>query len=166
MQFYRRNLPHLQKDFAPHFVTFVTKFRWNLPASARDIVLASCFHDHRKKYELYVVVVMPDHAHLIMTPLIDEERSKIYSLVQIMQAIKGASARAINQNMRRDGPVWQEESFDHIIRSAEGLDAKVDYILRNPVRRGLVKDWQSYRWTWRRPDQPAAEMRPAAQTNM
>jgi hypothetical protein len=31
MQFYRRNLPHLQRDFKPHFITFVTKFRWVLP---------------------------------------------------------------------------------------------------------------------------------------
>ena len=54
MEFYRRNLPHLQKDFTPHFITFVTKFRWILPPSARDIVLSCCSHDHRKNYELYV----------------------------------------------------------------------------------------------------------------
>jgi REP element-mobilizing transposase RayT len=160
MQFYRRNLPHLQKDFTPHFITFVTKLRWTLPPLARDIVLASCCHDHRIRYELYAAVVMPDHVHMILTPLVDERRCEMFSLVRIMQAIKGASARAVNQGLGRHDPVWQEESFDHVLRSSEGLDAKVDYVLQNPVRRGLVQDWREYRWTWQREGLAVARMAP------
>ena len=162
MQFYRRNLPHLQKDFTPHYVTFVTKFRWILPPAAQDIVLSACCHDHRRRYELYIAVVMPDHTHLIFTPLIDEVRQGIFSLVRIMQAIKGASARTINQKLGRVGPVWQEESFDHVLRSSEGLDAKIQYVLENPVRAGLVKDWREYRWIWLRQDRPLATMKQTA----
>jgi REP element-mobilizing transposase RayT len=162
MQFYRRNLPHLQKDDTAPFITFVTKSRWILPPLARDIVLSACWHDHRKKYELYVVVVMPDHVHLILTPSINEQRRETYSLTQILQSIKGASARAINQRLRRNGPVWQEESFNHVLRSSEGLDAKVGYVLENPMRKGLVTNWMDYRWVWQRPDQPRAEMEVAA----
>ena len=158
MQFYRRDLPHLQKDFTPHFITFVTKFRWILPPVARDIALSSCLHDHRIKCELYVVVVMPDHVHLILTPLLDEQTAQIYSLTEIMRTIKSASAHMINRRLDRKGPVWQEESFDHVLRSSEGLDAKVEYVLQNPVRRGLVKVWQDYAWSWQRDDQPVAEM--------
>ncbi len=126
MQFYRRNLPHLQKDFTPHFITFVTKFRWILPPSARDIVLSSCCHDHRKSYELYVAVVMPDHAHMILAPHLDEKAHEIHSLHEIMRTIKSASAHLINRRLQRQGHVWQEESFDHVLRSSENLDAKVD----------------------------------------
>jgi REP element-mobilizing transposase RayT len=162
MQFYRRNLPHVQKDDTAHFITFVTKSRWILPPLARDIVLSACRHDHRRKYELYVVVVMPDHVHLILTPLINEQRRAIHPLTQISQSIKGASGRAINQRLRREGPVWQEESFDHVLRSSEGLDAKVGYVLQNPMRKGLVTNWMDYRWVWQRPDQPGAEMKAAA----
>jgi REP element-mobilizing transposase RayT len=138
MYFYRRNLPHLQGDFKPHLITFVTKFRWVLPEWARDIVLLSCCHDHRRQYELYVAVVMPDHVHLILTPLIDERRSQVFSLIEIMRGIKGASGREINRRVGRHGAVWQEESFDHVLRCSEGLDAKVEYVLQNPVRKGLV----------------------------
>src|SRR5690242_2557871 len=106
MQFYRRNLSHMQKDFTPHFITFVTKFRWILPPVARDVVLASCLHDHRRRYELYVAIVMPDHVHMILTPLIDSERGEVFSLARITQAIKSASARAINQKLRCTGAVW------------------------------------------------------------
>ena len=73
---------------------------------------------------------MPDHVHLILTPLIDERRGEMFSLIRIMQSIKGSSARAINQRLRRNGPVWQEESFDHVLRSSEGLDAKIEYVLQ------------------------------------
>ena len=158
MEFYRRNLPHLQQDFKPHFITFVTKFRWVLPDWARDLALSSCCHDHRKRYELYVAVVMPDHVHLILTPLIDERRKEIFSLIDIMRGIKGSSARGINQTMGRHGAVWQEESFDHVLRRSEGLDTKVEYVLQNPVRRGLVADWREYRWAWQRREYQEAKM--------
>jgi REP element-mobilizing transposase RayT len=158
MQFYRRNLPHLQRDFKPHFITFVTKHRWTLPEWARDIALHSCCHDHRKRYELYVAVVMPDHVHIILTPLTNALKCQIYSLIEIMRGIKGASARVINQRLGRHGAIWQEESFDHVLRSSEGLDAKVDYVLQNPVRKGLVGDWREYRWAWQRTGRPRAEM--------
>ncbi len=96
---------------------------------------------------------------MILTPLIDEPRREIFSLARILQAIKGASARAINERLGRHGPVWQEESFDHVLRSSEGLDAKVEYVLQNPVRKGLVGDWREYRWVWQRKDLPVAAMK-------
>jgi putative transposase len=149
--FYRRNLPHLQRDFKPHFITFVTKRRWVLPDWARDIVLGCCHHDHCLKYDLHVAIVMPDHGHLILTPLIDEHRGGVVSLVEIMKAIKGASAHAINHRLRHRGPVWQEESFDRVLRSSEKLDEKINYVLENPVRGGLVTDWREYPWLWHQP---------------
>ena len=105
---------------------------------------------------------MPDHAHMILTPLIDAERGEVFPLTIITQAIKSASARAINQKLIRTGAVWQEESFDHVLRSSEGLDAKVEYVLQNPLRKGLVKDWREYKWAWQRQDQPIATMHMAA----
>src|SRR5271169_6969569 len=53
MTFYRRNLPHLQRDAKRHFVTFVTKNRWILPEAARDIVLDSSRHDDGILYDLH-----------------------------------------------------------------------------------------------------------------
>jgi hypothetical protein len=75
-----------------------------------------------------------------------------------LRGIKGASARAINQLLGRHGPVWQEESFDHVLRSREGLDSKIEYVLQNPVRNGLVNSWQEYRWAWQRADRESALM--------
>ena len=71
------------------------------------------------------------------------------SLPQIMHAIKGASARKINLLLDRHDPVWQEEFFDHVLRSNDSLEGKADYICQNPVRAGLVKIESEYRWLWR-----------------
>jgi putative transposase len=151
MTFYRRNLPHLQRDSKAHFITFTTKNRWILPDWARDIVLGCCRHDHGTKYDLRVAVVMPDHVHIIFTPLIDEPRQQVVSMAEIMKGIKGASAHAINRRLDRHRTIWLEESFDHVLRSSESLDQKVAYILENPVRSGLVRSWHDYPWLWHQP---------------
>jgi len=71
---------------------------------------------------------MPDHVHLVFTPLINAFASQVYSIAEIMDAIKGASAHKINQALGRRGKVWQTESFDPVLRSSENLDAKIIYI--------------------------------------
>lgn len=91
---------------------------------------------------------MPDHVHVIFTPLVNAERREFYSLAQIMCRMKGASGQLINQQLNRIGRVWQTESFDHVLRSSESLDAKMSYILDNPVRAGLVSEWKQYPWIW------------------
>jgi len=146
--FYRRNLPHLQRDYKPHFLTFCTHQRWILPDAAREIALGSCLHDKDTKIDLWAVVVMPDHVHLIFTPLVNVQASEAYSLAEIMDAIKGASAHKINRQLGRTGKVWQTESFDRVLRKSEKLDEKVQYILDNPVRGGLVSSQEQYRWLW------------------
>jgi REP element-mobilizing transposase RayT len=146
--FYRRNLPHLQRDYKPHFLTFCTHRRWILPDCARTIVLDCCLHEHQVKIDLNAVVVMPDHVHMIFIPLIDAQRAEVMSLAQITKAIKGASAHLINRRLDRSGTVWQEESFDRVLRSSEKLDEKIDYILNNPVRAGLVATADDYPWLW------------------
>jgi putative transposase len=149
--FYRRQLPHLQCDDKPHFVTFCTEQRWLLPECVRHVVLGCCLHDNCIKFDLKVAVVMPDHVHLIFTPLVDRDEAEIYSLAKIMDAVKGASAHKVNKVLGRRGRLWQAESFDHVLRSSENLDAKVGYVLDNPVRAGLVGTWSEYRWLWRKP---------------
>ncbi len=101
---------------------------------------------------------MPDHVHIILTPLVDKTRSEFFSLVEIMRTIKSASAHLINRELRRRGTVWQEESFDRVLRVSEKLDAKVLYVLQNPRRRGLVRDGDTYPWVWRCEERPVAEM--------
>jgi REP element-mobilizing transposase RayT len=144
---YRRKMPHYQKAGRSVFVTFCKGNREPFSPLARDVVLSHCLHDHGKRYELHAAVVMPEHVHLLLTPLRDEKGWPC-GLPAILKALKGTSARSINQLLGSSGSVWQEESFDHVPRSQGSFEEKLEYIRQNPVRRGLVKNPEDYPWLW------------------
>ena len=84
---------------------------------------------------------MPDHVHLICKPLVDDNGT--ISIPEITRTIKSESAHRINRVLERSGHVWQDESFDHILRGDESLRKKITYILENPVRAGLAMNPRS-----------------------
>ena len=94
------------------------------------------------------VVIMPDHVHLVLTPLRDEDGP--YSIPEIMQRIKSESAHLINKALRRKGRVWQDESFDHILRAEESVDLAIEYLMQNAVSLGTSSPTE-YRWFWKAP---------------
>jgi REP element-mobilizing transposase RayT len=164
---YRRRLPHLQKADADLFVTFCTNGRHVLSPQARDIVLAHCLREGGitksvtrapspaekpiSRIRLYAVVVMPDHVHMLLKPLRDENGWP-YPLPDILQCFKGATAHRINRLSQISGPVWEEESFDHVLRSEEWLNEKCEYLRQNPVQAGLVRRPEDYPWFWSSPE--------------
>ncbi len=91
---------------------------------------------------------MPDHVHMVITPLLGDDEIP-FTVAAIMSGIKGASAHSINKSLNRRGAVWQDESFDRILRTQENLREKVEYVCQNPVRAGLVLNEDDYRWLWR-----------------
>ena len=93
------------------------------------------------------MVVMPDHVHLLFTPLRNEDGWP-FPLVDVLQCFKSATAHRINKLRNLSGPVWEEESFDHVLRSHESLKDKCEYIRQNPAAAGLVKDPEDYRSMW------------------
>jgi REP element-mobilizing transposase RayT len=163
---YRRQLPHLQKADAAIFVTFCSGARRAFPDQARDLLLEHCFREGgisrlagegarptlpAPRILLHALVVMPDHVHLLLTPR-REENGWPCPLVKVLQCLKGARAHRINQLLQISGPVWEEESFDHVLRSDESLREKCDYIRQNPVEAGLVRRPEEYRWLWISPE--------------
>jgi len=119
-----------------------------LPESVRSAVLEHCLHDNHVKYYMHTVVVMPDHVHMIISPLPDPDGVG-YGFAEITGGIKGASSHTINKLLGRRGRVWQAESFDHILRGDEELGKKCRYIAENPVRKNLVASPDGYPWLWR-----------------
>lgn len=144
---YRRRLPHYQKDDRPLFVTFRTFSNTILSPEERTLALKHCRHDDGKRIHLHTAVIMPDHVHLLFTALRDGE-GWTFALPEILKAIKGTSARSINKLMGGNGPVWQHESFDHVLRGDESLLETIEYIRQNPVRKGLVQRPEEYPWLW------------------
>lgn len=101
-----------------------------------------CLLTQRQKdnFKLYVYCLMSDHFHAIFG--IGESCK---SLGSICGSFKSLSTREF-WNFG-NGKLWQLRFFDHIIRNEEEFWDTVDYIRNNPVRKGLVKDWQDYPYT-------------------
>jgi REP element-mobilizing transposase RayT len=120
-----------------YFVTFRVQ-SGTLDVEERRIVLEHIKAGHGKYYFLIGVVVMPDHAHVILRPNIGIDLSRI------TKGTKGVTARLVNGHRGSSGHLWQDESWDRILRDQRELDEKLGYILDNPVRAGLVEDGWTY----------------------
>jgi len=96
---------------------------------------------------LHAVVIMPEHVHLLLTPMRNAEGWP-FLLKDILKLIKGPAARSINIVEGTHGALWQDESFDHVLRSNESFDEKLEYIRQNPSRRGLATRPEEYTWLW------------------
>ena len=133
----RRNLPHWTLEGSTYFITFRV-LEGELTPTERKLVL-----DHLRSgigafYLLAAAVVMPDHVHLLLRPLPE------YELPRIMKGIKGVSARLINAARNTTGSIWQDESYDRIVRDQAEFEEKLQYMADNPVKAGLVKVIEDY----------------------
>ena len=153
IRYRKRRLPHFERPWAKYAVCFATYLRRQLSPVERDLVLESTLHAHeQQQYELCVACVMPDHVHLLFEPQVKQQdeqgRTVFWSLTEILQPIKSASAHRINKTSRTSGPVWEKESFDRVIRSEADLQEKFSYICRNPWDTNIVGPAEDYPWLW------------------
>ena len=133
----RRNLSHITIPGLAYHLTFALK-AGRLSAEEIKLVLDHIRAGDPEFYELFAAAVMPNHVHVLLQPRPGVE------LVRIVKGMKGASARKINQARGAKGQVWKEECYDRIVRDQEDFEVKVQYLLNNPVKAGLVKDGLQY----------------------
>ena len=84
-----------------------------------------------QRYWLGHFVVMPNHVHVLVRPL------GAHTLSEILHSWKSFTAKKINAALGREGRVWQDESFDCIVRDAAALERFSSYIAENPEKARL-----------------------------
>jgi len=111
------------------------------PRIAQVAVDAICFGESPKGfYDLFAYVVMPNHVHMLVEPYAE--------LSTIMRWLKGRTVRVANRILgRKHESFWMDESYDHIIRTAQELKDTIRYIENNPVRARLVDSPELWRWS-------------------
>ena len=92
------------------------------------------------RYRLFSWVIMPNHVHFLIQTL------ESFSLSEIMKSFKGYTARMANRALDRNGSFWQEDYFDREIRDLGDFIEKLDYIDMNPVKAGLCKMPEEWRF--------------------
>jgi len=129
----KRRLPHWSQEGAAYFISFRLR-QGKLSSEEIKLVLDHLKSGDPEFYKLLAAVVMPDHVHFLARPQPGVELSRM------MKGIKGVTARKINQARGSRGSLWQDESFDRIIRDEQEFGEKLEYILLNPVKAGLAED--------------------------
>ncbi len=102
-------------------------------SEAASIVAGALRHFDGDRYTLGDFVVMPNHLHVLVTPIAP------YELSSILHSWKRFSAQQVNKLLHQTGPSWQDERFNHIVRSEEQLDRFQQYIKDNP-RKAHLRD--------------------------
>src|SRR6185437_7295284 len=84
-----------------------------------------------ERYRLGHFAIMPNHVHVLVRPLGEHDLSSI------LHSWKSFTAKQINTILQREGKVWQDESFDCIVRTPAQLEQFSRYIQENPQKAKL-----------------------------
>ena len=144
-----------------HFITCSCYRRRALLGTARrrDAFLR-VLNEVRERYQFWVVgyVVMPEHIHLLIS------EPKVGTPSTVMQVLKQRVAQSLrrkprprkNANQMRlwsKAPAdplrsfWQRRFYDFNVWSAKKRIEKLNYMHRNPVKRGLMTEPQMWEWS-------------------
>ncbi len=127
-------IPHRGRTgHGTYFITASTFQKKQILQATRmaDLFLQTLRHYQEKgKFLLHEFVIMPDHFHLLITPIETLERS--------MQLIKGGFSFRAKKELGFGGEVWQNSYYDRRVRDSEEYARFRDYIHNNPVKRALV----------------------------
>jgi putative transposase len=139
----RKFLPHDVPAWVPensrYFITINCAERGgnHLCSEGRaEALLASIpVYENLGKWFVFVMVVMPDHVHLIAT------FSKTHGIRKTISTWKSFQSRTLKID-------WQFNYFEHRLRNENEFTEKLYYVLMNPVRKGLAATWQDWPHTF------------------
>ncbi len=112
-----------------------------------ETVLNSLLFNNNKHYILWAACLMSNHVHILLLTLPGSPPLNV-----ILQNHKKFTAVRCNKILNRSGQFWAEESFDTLIRNNKHFYRIVNYIILNPVKAGLIKIWEDWKWTYLHPE--------------
>ena len=111
---------------------------WLAQPEIAALVKQSLHYFDGRTYDPHCYRLMPNHVHLVVGIA-----SEAPPLIKTLQRLKSYTATQANRLLGRSGTFWQAESYDHVVRNGE-MERIVAYVLENPVKAGLVDDWQQW----------------------
>ncbi|MEA3349436.1 MAG: DUF4910 domain-containing protein [Chloroflexota bacterium] len=121
--------------------------KWLAKSDIANLVAKALHYRENKVYDLWAFCIMPNHVHLICTPLPNDENEP-HPLHRILQSLKRYTAYQSNLLLGRQGAFWHPESYDRVIRDTNEFERTLNYILSDPVTAGLVPHWDAWPWTF------------------
>ena len=90
---------------------------------------------------------MSNHVHLLVTMLPNAP-----TLTTVLERHKGYTALLCNRILGLEGHFWALGSYDHWIRTPRSFTNNLNYTLQNPVKAGLVANWEDWRFSYCHPN--------------
>jgi len=145
----RKKLPHTVPQWVPDGSNFFITIKCEPPgknqlcrAERGDRVMATIAHNHHKRiWHCRLCLLMPDHLHAIMA------FPREPGMATLLTNWKKFVATKL-------GVQWQRDFFDHRLRDHHQLLEKTNYILMNPVRKGLCERMEDWAWVYQPTDRP------------
>lgn len=137
----RKHLPHdipfwVDPGREIYFITINCRERFHdqltLPAVAEGLFDTVRHRQERFLWWPYLFLLMPDHLHALLSFPPSDKPIRL-----VISKWKEWTAKTL-------GIRWQDDFFEHRLRHDESRRQKADYILENPMRKGLVsrtEDW-------------------------
>ena len=153
--FRQRKQIHLKGfEYSSHrYVYFVTicaadkQLYFSKPNISELIIKELEYRRLSKEIKLFCYCIMPDHLHILIS--LEEAYTKRVgafgerTLQNWISAFKRHTSRMVVQRCDIK-PLWQNNFYDHVVRREESLVEICEYILNNPVRKGIVSTWGEY----------------------
>jgi putative DNA methylase len=114
---------------------------WLRDERIAGMVQNALLHFHEQRYLLHAWCVMPNHVHTLITPQAG------WRLEKITHSWKSYTAHEANKLLKRQGDFWMHEPFDRFIRDETHFHRVVHYIERNPVKAGLCRRPEDWKWS-------------------
>jgi len=122
---------------------------WLKERRIAEIVMESIHHRDGIYYDLYAYCIMSNHVHVIFEHIAgSSKKPSSHPVSDILRDFKKYTARESNIIINRSGKFWQTESYDHVIRDDDELENQIAYVLRNPVKAGLISNWEDWPYTY------------------
>jgi REP element-mobilizing transposase RayT len=98
-------------------------------------------HFDGQRYRIQAWVVMPNHVHALLTPIVG------WDLGKILHSWKSFTSNECNKLLGRVGEFWQRETWDRYVRDERHYWNAIRYIENNPVKAGLSRKPEDWRWS-------------------
>jgi putative transposase len=132
---------HATNNAQTYFVTSDTWERralFNVESWAR-LFFKTLLSHRGESYSLHEFVLMPDHFHLLITPMT--------SLEKAVQLIKGGFSFRAKKDLGSNLEIWRRGFADHRVRDYEDYDKHAHYIHLNPVKKHLCSVAAEYKYS-------------------
>src|SRR5262245_14568874 len=110
-------------------------------------------HFDGQNYDLFAYCIMSNHVHMSFDTCGYNQSSatnvsgktKDYPGGDTLRLLKGSTSRFCNLQLGRTGAFWHKESYDHYVLDEAEFYRIIEYIVNNPVKAKLVKDWRDWK---------------------